>query len=65
MTTMKAEIEAMRAVLLVGGLALDKAHHGPEDSRATLNYSLNLEDLFPIFSLLNLWVLLQKKILQP
>ncbi|MEL0023680.1 MAG: acyl-CoA dehydrogenase family protein, partial [Alphaproteobacteria bacterium] len=46
MTTMKAEIEAMRAVLLVGGLALDKAHHGPEDSRATWQERANL--LIPV-----------------
>ncbi|MDA7792274.1 acyl-CoA dehydrogenase [bacterium] len=46
MTVMKAEIEAMRAVLLVGGGALDKAHYGPQDSRAEAQERANL--LIPI-----------------
>ena len=32
-TTMKAEIEAMRALAAVGGAAMDMAKQGPEDSR--------------------------------
>ena len=30
---MRAEIEAMRALILVGGAALDKSHHAEEDKK--------------------------------
>jgi len=46
MTAMKAEIEAMRAVLLVGGVALDRAHHGAVDDRAVWQERANL--LIPV-----------------
>ena len=33
LSVMRAEIEAMRALILVGGAALDKSHHAEEDKK--------------------------------
>ena len=46
LSVMRAELEAMRALLMVGGAALDKAHHGDEETRAAADLRAGL--LIPI-----------------
>jgi len=46
LSVMRAEVEAMRGLTLIGGAALDLARHGPEDSKARLDERASL--LIPI-----------------
>ncbi|MGB0309830.1 MAG: acyl-CoA dehydrogenase [Candidatus Puniceispirillaceae bacterium] len=46
LSVMRAEIEAMRALILVGGAALDKSHHAEEDKKSSEDQRASL--LIPI-----------------
>ena len=46
LSVMRAEIEAMRALILVGGAALDKSHHAEEDKKPSEDQRASL--LIPI-----------------
>ena len=46
LSVMRAEVEAMRALILVGGAALDKSHHAEEDKKSSEDQRASL--LIPI-----------------